>query len=227
MKLQEYYEEYWGSRKEGGQSIPSFLPEFLKNSTYYGGIVNCIRCNSKILDLGCGDGSVTQLYSQKGTVTGVDISERALLRCKSKGVSETIKHDLNVVPLPFNDATFDYVILTDVLEHVIDPLTLLEEVRRILRSGGSLIVSVPNFARLQNRFRMFCGDPLDILHWSKYGDSVEHLHWFTKRKLEHFLSKAGFCISNYLPAGLRGNFVFVALGFPNLASLLSIEAKKK
>ena len=157
----------------------------------YGAILNQISVGSKILDVGCGDGNVASLYLQKGEVYGVDISKNAQKLAEKKGI-KTKLCDLNESKLPFSDNYFDVVIFTDALEHVINPVSLLKETRRVLNLDGKIIITVPNFARLSNRIRMLIGDPLDILHWEKYGDEVEHLHWFTAPKIKHLLIQAGF-----------------------------------
>lgn len=225
LKLTNYYNLYWQTRGFGHNPIPD-VPKALKQYTYYGAILSAIRPNSKILDLGCGDGSVSQIYLQKGEVTGIDISSHALKQAKKNGLTTTIKHDLNQTPYPLKPSSYDYVIATDVIEHLFNPIAFLAEARRLLKQHGKIIIAVPNFARLQNRIRMIYGDPIDILHWSKYGDEIEHLHWFTQPKLNHLLNEAGFKKNFYLPAGLRGNFILVKLGFPNLSSFLVVQASK-
>src|SRR5581483_8772087 len=95
--------------------------------------------------------------------------------------------DLNFTGLTFSNNTFDIIVMVDIIEHLISPLNLLRQCRRILRDGGELIVAVPNSARVTNRLRMLVGDPVDMLHWDRYGDEQEHLHWFTASKLRHLL----------------------------------------
>lgn len=226
MNLTDYYQNYWQKRKKRvGSPIAGIVPKFLHRYTQYGAIVGQIPKGSRILDLGCGDGNVSQLYLSKGKVTGLDISQTALNMAKKKGLS-TLLHDLNKLPLPFSNNSFDVIILTDVLEHVIDPLNLLIEINRIIISNGLLIITVPNFARLENRFRMLMGDPTDILHWDKYGDEVEHLHWFTKGKLEYLLFKSGFKNIKFVPTGLPFWFIFGQVGMAGLSKMLTVAAEK-
>lgn len=226
MKMRDYYEKYWQKRKkEVGEPIRPIIPSFLRQFSQYGAIVNQIPEKSKILDLGCGDGNVSQLFLEKGEVIGVDIAKEALKKAASLGI-KTKLHDLNKLPLPFGDESFDAIVLTDTLEHLLDPLGVLKESRRILTPGGQVIITVPNFARLGNRWRMLWGDPVDILHWEKYGDGKEHFHWFTKGKIEHFLKLAGFRKIKFVPTGLPLGFVFGKLGLPGLAKMLIVVAEK-
>jgi len=194
----------------------------------YGACVNLVPEHSKLLDIGCGEGNVTELYrSRKGCkVYGLELSDVALKKAKERGV-EVTKWDLNDYPYPVDDQVFDVVTIVDVLEHVINPLTLLEEAKRILNPAGRVIILVPNFARLSNRLRMlFMGDPLDILHWGGYGDGMEHLHWLTKPKLETFMKQAGFSKIKFHPIGLPLGMVYGVLEKHNWAELLIAVGEK-
>jgi len=225
MQNLNYYDLYWSRRGKESCSdpIPLWLPNWLVKYSEYGAILNQIPQGSKILDLGCGDGNVTRLYAVKGDMVGVDVSGKALTQTKKRGI-KTVQHDLNILPYPFQQGSFDVIVLTDVLEHLIDPLATLRECKRILRKNGRIIVTVPNFARLGNRFRMFLGDPIDILHFDKYGDEVEHLHWFTKPKLIYLARKAGFKTTDFVPSGLRNlNFLFGLVGIPQFGKFLTVN----
>jgi len=226
--LDKYYNDYWEIRvQDKTKPIPDGLPNFLKKYTSYGAIVENIYPCERLLDIGCGDGRVSELYKEKATkVYGIDISEKALSEASGRGI-ETSFQDLNQLPLGFEDNYFNCVVLTDVVEHVINPLGLLKEVRRILKDDGRVIVTVPNFARISNRLRMMAGDPIDILHWSKYGDEIEHLHWFTLPKLKNLFKEAGFSRLRPIPTGLKSlSFIFGLVKLYNLGSYLTIEVKK-
>ncbi|MFA5047582.1 MAG: class I SAM-dependent methyltransferase [Patescibacteria group bacterium] len=226
--LDKYYNDYWQKRiQDTTKPIPDGLPKFLKKYTSYGAIVNCLSASDKLLDIGCGDGRVSELYKEKAAkVYGLDISGQAISEAKKRGIEASFQ-DLNQLPLKFEDGYFDCVVLTDVVEHVINPLGLLQEVKRILKADGQAVVTVPNFARLSNRLKMLIGDPIDILHWSKYGDEIEHLHWFTWPKLKNLFKDAGFSKLKPIPTGLKSlSFVFGLVGLYNLGSYLTIKIKK-
>ncbi|MCL5985052.1 MAG: class I SAM-dependent methyltransferase [Actinobacteria bacterium] len=214
------------SEEYPSKPISDSIPRFLIKYSSYGSIVNQIPPNSKVLDVGCGDGRISALFKRKDCdVWGVDVSRRAVELASKNGI-KVKQWDLNQVPLPFEEASFNVLTLIDVLEHVIDPLALLKEAHRLLAPGGRLIISLPNFARIGNRLRMFIGDPRDILHWEGYGDEIEHLHWFTLPKLRYFLKKANFKKISAQPVGLPFGFIFGLLRLYGLSKILLVVVVK-
>jgi methionine biosynthesis protein MetW len=228
MHKNNYYDLYWSKRLRSEKSypIPKNIPHFLKKYSAYGSILNQIPIDSEILDLGCGNGNVARVYLEKGSVTGVDVSDIALKEAKKQGIITKI-HNLNIFPYPFGTNSFNVVILTDVLEHCLNPVLTLKEVKRIVKPKGKIIITVPNFARFGNRLRMIIGDPTDLLHFSKYGDEVEHLHWFTQAKLEYLIKNIGFSNYIFIPTGLQNmNFIYGILGLFNLGNFLTVVIQK-
>jgi methionine biosynthesis protein MetW len=144
------------------------------------------------LDVGCGDGDITEIaLSRYEQVYGCDLSERALREAVTRGV-RSVCADLNSAALPYKDESFDCVTCIEVLEHVIDPLTLLLELRRILRSHGLLIITTPNIRYFRNIIKLlvdgiFPHTTADTFVWGG-----GHLHYFTRKDLVSLLSAAGF-----------------------------------
>lgn len=98
---------------------------------------------SKVLDVGCNDGAMMKLLADsKGCdMTGVDVSETALALAREKGLN-VINADAQ--ELPFDDHTFDAVILREVLVHIHEPIKALKEIRRVLKKDGVLLGSAPH-----------------------------------------------------------------------------------
>lgn len=90
-----------------------------------------------VLDVGCGIGDF--LRHRPGTV-GVDINPSTVEWCRQQGLDARL---MSPDKLPFDDATFDSATLDNVLEHLSAPGPLLQEIRRVLRPGGLLVVGVP------------------------------------------------------------------------------------
>ncbi|MDT8445858.1 MAG: class I SAM-dependent methyltransferase [bacterium] len=229
--LREYYQDYWKKRLESDKDrlppIREGLPASLIPFSQYGSVLSRIPEGAKMVDFGCGDGHVASLYKavKNCDLSGLEMSSQAAELACQKGIKAQ-QWDLNQTPYPLEDASFEVVSAVDVIEHLINPFSLLREAFRVLQPGGKLVIQVPNFARLDNRWRMlFQGDPLDILHWGGYGDGIEHLHWFTKPKLGKFMVEAGFEKVSFKPVGIP-SFLFGMVGLHNLSRLLLVEAYK-
>lgn len=114
--------------------------------------------NARVLDLGCGDGTFTQAVGKRiGTdqLYGVDIRERLVKKCISKGINAQCG-DLND-PLPFESNTFDVVIINQVWEHLYKTDFCLAEIHRVLALNGCVVISVPNLAAWHNIACLFLG----------------------------------------------------------------------
>jgi SAM-dependent methyltransferase len=131
----------------------------------------------RVLDLGCRYGALTRAYLEGNEIVGVDVDRDALAEAAKLGI-ETVWADVEE-PLPFPDASFDVVVAGELIEHLRDPDRLVAEARRVLRSGGTFVGSVPNFFRLRNRLAMLAGRPLD--------HDPTHLHVFAPRDVERLM----------------------------------------
>lgn len=104
-----------------------------------------------ILHIGCGDGTVCRILGREGfRCTGVEVGEARLeiasqaLACEDELVRQRIRlHTADAAQLPFEDASYDSVVLTDLLEQLSHPAQVLLEARRVLRIGGRMVVAVP------------------------------------------------------------------------------------
>jgi SAM-dependent methyltransferase len=95
----------------------------------------------RILDVGCGTGTMLTYLASYGKADGVDIDEEAIGYCHERGLTDVSLGEAS--ELPFDDRTFDLVTALDVIEHLDDDAAALREMRRVLRPGGHLLVTVP------------------------------------------------------------------------------------
>ena len=130
----------------------------------------------RILDLGCGPGyncaDFRRLYPQ-AELHGVDILDRG-----PEGIDYR-RVDLNDGELPFDDAVFDIITMTHVIEHLDHPNRIGKAIHRVLRPGGGFYVETPNwtsilvpsfgFSRDQGGPFNFYDDPTHVRPWSKHG----------------------------------------------------------
>ncbi len=170
---------------------------------------NIPNVNVKILDVGCGNGTLSQVISQrvKTKVVGVDISPTLLKKAKARGI-DAYEIDVCTQLLPFEDNKFDVAILARALEHLIDPDFAIKEIKRVLKKEGLLVLSTPNLGAWHNRLLLMLGlQPLftevsskkvfgrKFLQLGEGNPAVGHLRIFTLNALKAFLSYYHFKIN--------------------------------
>jgi SAM-dependent methyltransferase len=150
-----------------------------------------------VLDAGCGNGLFGRYFKEKTgcRLVGIDASRYALDEAKKAGYDEVhFCEDLCVKPLPFPDASFDFALCKDVLEHLLTPDVLLKELRRVLRPGGYLLCHVPNHFTLPARVRFLFTNDIDTYHF--YPDShawdFPHIRFYTHEDFFQMCENAGF-----------------------------------
>lgn len=119
-------------------------------------IADMIEPGSRVLDIGCGNGSLLAYLGREKQVDarGIEISTDGVQACVSAGLS-VVQGDVETDLKNYPDGAFDYVILSQTLQAMMNPKAMLEQMTRI---GKHVIVSVPNFAYWRLRlFIMFKG----------------------------------------------------------------------
>jgi len=128
---------------------------------------------ASILDAGCGSGRNMVELARYGPVTGVELSRTSVELARARAVGEVIEG--SVLEMPFADGTFDLAVSLDVIEHLEDDLAALRELRRTVKAGGALLVTVPAYQWL----------------WSGH-DVINHHHRrYTRRSLRAVAERAG------------------------------------
>jgi SAM-dependent methyltransferase len=109
---------------------------------YWRDVTRHFDAGTRLLDVGCGSAWLGHHFEH---YTGVDVSAEAVAAARARG-REVIQADVEQ-PLPFADASFDGAVLKDVLEHVLDPVAVVKEIRRVLVPGGRVFASSPDAQR--------------------------------------------------------------------------------
>ncbi|HKC19892.1 MAG TPA: class I SAM-dependent methyltransferase, partial [Candidatus Dormibacteraeota bacterium] len=128
----------------------------------------------RVLDIGCGTGTMLIHLRRYGCTFGVEIDHEAAGYCKERGI-ETVSQAM-ADHLPFADGAFGLITALDVIEHIDDDRAALREALRVLQPGGSLLVSVPAFKFL----------------WGRQDDINLHKRRYVARELRERLKSAGF-----------------------------------
>jgi len=119
----------------------------------YSIILDWIKNDSSVLDLGCHDGELLSLIvkEKNARAQGIEIDEQAIYKCVELGLS--VSHqDIDNGLSEYGDESFDYVILNQSIQQVKKPNEVLKEA---LRVGKEVIVGFPNFAHITARYQIF------------------------------------------------------------------------
>jgi len=151
--------------------------------------------NSTCLDVGCWDGTLGNLLiSRKACVVdGIDINKKALRMAALRKYRKTYQIDLNNMKISkYLSGQYDCIICADVLEHLINPIDILVQLRRFLKINGMIIISVPNIAFIQQRVNLLLGK----FDYNPQGGLMDatHLRFFTKKTIKDLSIKAGYSI---------------------------------
>lgn len=168
--------------------------------------------NYKILDIGSRCGHVLMGAKQIGyKAYGCDIKKYYDLY-KERYEKYHIKHSLCFFPddkIPYDDNFFDVVILSETIEHYnFHPNVVIKEISRVLKTGGQILLTTPNLARLNNRIKMLFGKSINYDIWLPYNDSI-HYREYNKEELVYLfkanglkLKKIEFIYLDYKDSGL-------------------------
>ncbi|GGU57453.1 hypothetical protein GCM10010211_22810 [Streptomyces albospinus] len=194
-----------------------------------------------VLDIGCGDGTAAATAAAPlagHRIIGVDWSQDALRRAATR-IPTVVRGELTDGGLPFATGSADAVLFSEVIEHLVDPDAALDELRRVLRPGGHLMLSTPNLAAWFNRGLLLAGvQPvfsevsLRAIHGRPGTQVVGHLRLYTARALRGFLTASGFDVIRIagapyhdVPRPLRP-LDRAACHIPPLASILLAHARR-
>lgn len=178
---EHYFTATYSERKRSYKELVAQLPGRLH------------RPVQTILDVGCGDGILLEICKDaRIECEGVEVSRPLVEKLRNR-FGEAAIHDSSLVNIP--SESFDVVFLINVIEHVEDPIELLEQIYSVLRPDGIVLIHAPNFGGLPSRLR----GP----RWHQIAPLV-HLNYFTPSTLRKVTSKSGFVVGEkfYLPSSI-------------------------
>lgn len=149
--------------------------------------------DKKILDIGCHDGSFLNLLKKRTTkLYGLEASQAAVKVCLKNKISAKAYFFDDSTPMPYPDSSFDLIVAGEIIEHIYHTDLFLQEIHRLLKPHGHLLISTPNIASLGRRILLASGiSPLLEDSLSKIG-SAGHIRYFTFKSLDKLLSDNNF-----------------------------------
>jgi len=191
------------------------------------------RNQPKLLSLACATGMIEERMKNQLEleVFGIDGARHALKTASRRGIHAACAE---VSWLPFADQTFDYVYAGEIIEHVFNTHSFLDEINRVIKTEGTVVLTTPNLAKIDDRLKFLIGKtPRQIAHLHPF--LYLHIRPFTYDLLRQALEEHGFS-----KVSLRTNAIRIDLGdksfitcsqiltklFPSLGATLIVRAKK-
>lgn len=180
-------------------------------SSSHSQVLHAIRPGARVLDLGCSQGLLAAPLKARGaTVVGVDVRAEGEV---SRELDRYYRRDLEL-PLSIPEGrVFDYVLCSDVIEHVVHRAELLRSVRRYLLPEGRLLISTPNIAIWFYRLSLVAGrfeyGPRGVL-------DETHVHLFTRASFRREIEGAAFRVIRERFTALPFEIVFESTGRSSL-----------
>jgi SAM-dependent methyltransferase len=230
MKASDYYENIedrtaaWFQHKAmpaaGGNHLAPFAKRIMR-----------LGSGGHYLDIGCQSGGlIGMVKSAFDKSFGIDIGRYGeqwsqLPDCKFSVL------DVDAAPLPFPDGCFRVVSCLMVLEHVFDVFGLVKEARRVVQSGGTFVIEVPNVGYFKHILSLIRGRvPRTGARLYPFSEAEgwdgQHLHYFTVSELTWLLNNAGFQVEEIFS---RGRFSTLRNVYPSLlcSSICMLASVKK
>ena len=145
------------------------------------------RAGERVLDLGCGAGRFVAALGEAGAdAVAAELAEAALERARRNVPGADLRRLGAEGEVPLEDSSVDLVWCSEVLEHVPDTAGLLSEARRVLRTGGRLLVTTPSYDLPRRAL-------IALLRWEQHADPLgQHVRFYTRRSLTRVLEAFAF-----------------------------------
>ena len=152
-----------------------------KKAIFYDKLRRYLSPKSKVLDIGCGDGSFLRKAKENFVCTGIEISGYLASLARKHSGFRVISG--NFLDMEFNNEEYDGVTLISLLEHLDDPLQAVKKCSEFLRPGGILLLKTVNYSCLNRRIKKE--------RWTGFRPP-DHVVYFNPYNLKLLLKKAGF-----------------------------------
>lgn len=188
-QLNSYYPQHYHSYNTEDNLILKILYRITYNLRFkkYYSLINSDK--GTILDIGCSDGKYFDYIdkSRNISITGIEMNEFIAEKGRNHG-RNIITGTLDILP---DDSKFDLIIMNNLIEHVLDPVCLIQQAITLLKPDGSIFIETPNF---------HC---FDFLIWKKYWGGLHtprHTYIFSEESFRYISSKVNLTLSktNYI-----------------------------
>lgn len=161
-------------------------------------IADMIEPESRVLDVGCGDGELLDYLVHKQDVNGrgIEISQQGVNECVAKGLF-VIQGDADKDLQEYPDDSFDYVVLSKALQAVHRPQLVLRE---LLRIGKRAVVTIPNFGQWKVRMSLVTRGRMPVTKaLDKTWYNTDNIHFCTILDLFDLINEEGLTVREFVP----------------------------
>ena len=180
-------------------------------------IENWVSSGSRILDLGCGDGSILEALKLNKSVGGygIEIDKENILACIEKGI-DVIEQNIDEGLSNFQDKSFDTVLVSQTIQVLKNPKLALEEITRI---GHQSLIVIPNFGHWRSRLTVFLGGKMPVTETlpDKWYET-QNIHLCTVADFENLCSELDIVIEEKKILNSEGKVSNISSGWSNLLS---------
>jgi SAM-dependent methyltransferase len=210
----DYYgKEYWLSHQTDGLGLPA-IPERARQDlparcVYWLKTLLSYKCPpGKVLELGCAHGGFVALLGWAGfDAAGLEVSPWVSEFARSAFGVPVLLGPVEGQALP--EGSYDAIVLSDVLEHLPDPVTTLRACVRLLKPDGALVVQTPQYPDGPSYAEMVAGR-LAFLQMIDDKVAAEHLYVFSRRSARRLMESLGCPVVDFVPAFFHSDMYFVA-----------------
>ena len=188
---------------EGIVMLESMVDEYYddKSPEYFSGVRwDLVRAiaedpKSRILEIGCGTGDTGAAALREGRCgqyCGIELNESAAEQARQQ-ISEVIVGNVESIPLPWGKNSFDVLIISEVLEHLIDPWKVLRRLHPLMKPGAVVFASSPNISHYRVIKMLLAGQ------WKLEDAGVmdrTHLRWFTPTSYSQMFESCGYRVES-------------------------------
>jgi len=187
-----FYERYWKNEHVKVNSFDHHPEEWTEENFQYHLDFFKPFIKGKVLDFGCGNGDFTHMVSKYcDPIYGIDCSSIAIDKAKKAYPEINFQTQGEEGRVPYTDGFFDAIFMVDVLEHILDTETLLEELNRVLKPKGHLLITTSQLTRL----KLFI---IALVSFNKYFyPTSPHIRYFTRNNLRDLFEQKGFEVIRY------------------------------
>ena len=173
-------------------------------------ISEMVKANSRVIDIGCGDGALLRLLAERKGADGrgIEISPVGVSECMAQGLS-VIQGDADRDLVDYPDSSFDYAILSETIQAVQNPKHVLEQ---LLRIGERAIVSFPNFGHWYVRTQLLVNGRMPITdNMPKAWFETANIHLCTIKDFEDLCARVDARVEEVVSLNSKGRRLAINL----------------